>query len=264
MALVPLKDYPFEKKPMICAHRGDTSCGAIENSIAAVDAALASGAEMIEIDVQMTIDGVLICHHDEMLEKAETLPIWKRTYADLLAQSNSDSLPTFEDILRHVTGKAYLNIEMKDYSGFHPSRFVHPLVSLVKEYGMHEYSLYSSFRIDFVQALPWDSLSVIIRPTTNIIAHFNSTALSPVIMEKPIEKMLPSQIIAFAHATSFACMLSEIDKQSLEDIKKNNLFLSIYTITDTNSFKEAITKGAKAVVTDTPRDLLAFRQSMLQ
>src|SRR5579872_5426536 len=114
MPLIALKEYPFDTKPMICAHRGDTSHGAVENSITAIDAAITSGAEMIEIDVQMTSDGVLICHHDETLEKNDTLPIWKRTYSDILAQSNTDALPLFEDILRHTAGKIYLNIEMKD------------------------------------------------------------------------------------------------------------------------------------------------------
>ncbi len=259
MILIPLQDYPFESKPMICAHRGDTSGGAIENSISAVDAALATGAEMIEMDVQMTIDGMLICHHDDVLQSGDEKPIWQRKYADLLIQTNADALPTFEEVLRHVKGKAYLNIEMKDYSGFHPSRFVHPLVSLVREYGMHSYSLYSSFRFDFIHALPWDSLSVVIRPTSQIIEYFNARSVSPVITPKPVEEMLPSEIVQLAHATSFACMLSEISSEARADIKKKNLFLSIYTATTIEEFNQAIGEGAKAVVTDIPRELVAYR-----
>ncbi|MDP4219234.1 MAG: glycerophosphodiester phosphodiesterase [Bacteroidota bacterium] len=261
MALLPLKEYPFESKPMICAHRGDTSQGAAGNSISAIDAALATGAEMIEIDVQMTSDNILICHHDATLSNEDEKPIWQRTYSDLLAQTNSDALPTFEEVLRHAARKVYLNIEMKDYSGFHPSRFVHPLVDLVRRYGMHEYSLYSSFRFDFVQALPWDSLSVIIRPTSDIIAYFNERSISPVMTPKPVEEMLPSEIMHLAHATSFACMLSEIDSRAFADIKMHNIFLSIYTATSTEDFSNAIDKGAKAVVTDIPRELIAFRNS---
>jgi len=259
MPLVPLKEYPFESKPMICSHRGDTSGGAVENSISAVDAALATGAEMIEIDVQMTSDGVLVCHHDAVLAAKDDKPIWQRTYEDLLSQSNADALPKFEEVLRHVAGKAYLNIELKDYSGFHPSCFVHSLVALVREYGMHEYSLYSSFRFDFVRALPWDCPSVIIRPTSQIVEYFNDRSISPVITPKPIEEMLPSEIMKFAHATSFACMLSEINVESRFDIKKHNIFLSIYTIKTTEGFQQAIGEGAKAIVTDIPRELVEYR-----
>ncbi len=259
MSSIPLKEYPFESKPMICAHRGDTSRGAIENSINAVDAGLATGAEMIEVDVQMTSDEVLICHHDDRLAKGDEKPIWQRTYSDLLSQTTADALPKFEEVLRHVAGKAYLNIEMKDYSGFHPSRFVHPLVDLVRKFGMHEYSLYSSFRFDFIHALPWDSLSVIIRPTTAIASYFNSRSISPVITQKPIEEMLPSEIMQLAHATSFACMVSEINDTAKEDIRKRNIFLSIYTITTIEDFDRAIDSGAKAVVTDIPGELVAYR-----
>src|SRR5947207_2601716 len=112
MSLVPLKEYPFDKKPMICAHRGDTSHGAMENSIAAIDAALASGAEMIEIDVQMTADGEFICHHDEHLAAVDTEPVWKRTYAEILREANTEVVPKLEEVLRHTAGKTYLNIEM--------------------------------------------------------------------------------------------------------------------------------------------------------
>jgi len=259
MALIPLKDYPFDRMPMICAHRGDTSHGAVENSINAVDAALATGAEMIEMDIQMTSDGILICHHDDKLAPDDKQTIWQRTYADLVAQSNANSLPTFEEVLKHVAGKAYLNIEMKDYSGFHPSRYVHPLVALVRSYNMHEYSLYSSFRFDFIHALPWDSLSVVIRPTSGIVGYFNVRSVSPIITPKPVEEMLPSEIMEYAHATTFACMLSELTPEALTDIKKRNIFLSVYTASTTEDFLKAIDAGAKAVVTDIPQDLVIFR-----
>ncbi|MEP7234818.1 MAG: glycerophosphodiester phosphodiesterase [Ignavibacteriota bacterium] len=264
MQLVPLKEYPFDSRPMICAHRGDTSGGAIENSINAVDAALATGAEMIEVDVQMTSDGILICHHDAKLAETDQKPIFERTYADLLAScSSSDIMPSFEEVLRHVSGKAYLNIEMKDYSGFHPSRFVHPLVSIVRDYKMHDRSLYSSFRFDHIRALPWDSLSVIIRPTSAILEYFNALSISPVITPKPIELMLPSEILRLAHATSFACTLAEITDEVRGDIKKHNIFLSIYTISTKAGFDHALIDGAKAVVTDIPKELFIYREQML-
>src|SRR5947209_7292712 len=197
---------------MICAHRGDTSGGFIENSLAAIDAALESGADMIEVDVQMSADEVLVCHHDATLAFADTKPIWLKNYQEIVRESNSEVVPTLEDVLRHTAGKIYLNLEMKDYSGFHPSRFVHPLVAMVKEHRMHEYSLYSSFRIDYIQALAWGTHSGIIRPTRKIIDHFNEYALSPLIIDD-IETMTPSQILQFSHATTYACSFSELRKE---------------------------------------------------
>jgi len=44
-------------------------------------------------------------------------------------------------------------------------------------------------------------------------------------------------------------MLSEIDDKARMDIKKHNIFLSVYTITTPEGFMHAIAEGAKAVVT---------------
>ena len=66
---------------MICAHRGDTSGGFIENSLAAIDAALESGADMIEVDVQMSADEVLVCHHDATLADETSPAAWWARYS---------------------------------------------------------------------------------------------------------------------------------------------------------------------------------------
>jgi len=111
---------------------------------------------MIEVDVQMTSDGSLsVITMINWLTQIRSISGKGRTTI-FFRQTDEDAVPKFEEVIRLSEGKAYLNIELKDYSGFHPSRFVHPLVALVREFGMHEYSLYSSFRIDFVRALPWD------------------------------------------------------------------------------------------------------------
>ncbi|WP_119698755.1 inositol monophosphatase family protein [Microbacterium halotolerans] len=56
----------------IVAHRGyhgDDAHGARENTLAAVDAALAAGAEVIEVDVRLTHDGGAVLLHDATLER---------------------------------------------------------------------------------------------------------------------------------------------------------------------------------------------------
>src|SRR2546423_153682 len=55
-------------RPLIIAHRGD-SAHAPENTLAAFRGARLAGAEWIELDVQATADGVLICLHDLTLDR---------------------------------------------------------------------------------------------------------------------------------------------------------------------------------------------------
>src|SRR4051794_16825935 len=55
------------------AHRG-ASGHAPEHTFAAYDLALEMGADYIEQDLQLTADGVLVCLHDEVLQRTAALP----------------------------------------------------------------------------------------------------------------------------------------------------------------------------------------------
>ncbi|MFB9376987.1 glycerophosphodiester phosphodiesterase [Kineococcus gynurae] len=55
------------RKPLVVAHRG-YSVVAPENTLAAVESALRVGADLVEIDVQLTADGVPVVLHDQRLD----------------------------------------------------------------------------------------------------------------------------------------------------------------------------------------------------
>lgn len=61
----------LRRRPLIIAHRG-ASAVAPESSGAAIRGAALAGADMIELDVQMTRDGRLVVFHDERLERTTT------------------------------------------------------------------------------------------------------------------------------------------------------------------------------------------------
>lgn len=52
----------------VVAHRGD-SAHHPENTLAAFEAAVRLGVPMVEFDVRATLDGVLVCAHDETLDR---------------------------------------------------------------------------------------------------------------------------------------------------------------------------------------------------
>ncbi|OED40722.1 hypothetical protein AB833_11750 [Chromatiales bacterium (ex Bugula neritina AB1)] len=54
--------------PRITAHRG-ASGNAPENTIAAIELAAAEGAEWIEVDVNVSSDGIPVLHHDDDLDR---------------------------------------------------------------------------------------------------------------------------------------------------------------------------------------------------
>jgi len=102
------------------AHRAlhDRSKGRIENSLSAIRAAIAAGYA-IEIDLQLSSDGVAMVFHDDDLDRLtdETGPVSARRSADLQAmrlKGSTDTIPTFAEVLALVADRVPLLVEIKD------------------------------------------------------------------------------------------------------------------------------------------------------
>lgn len=102
------------------AHRAyhDLAAGRPENSRAAIRAAIAAGYG-IEIDLQLSRDGVAMVFHDETLERLTPREGWlcDLTAADLSAiplTGGDEGIPTLAEVLDLVAGRVPLLIELKD------------------------------------------------------------------------------------------------------------------------------------------------------
>ena len=110
----------FLRSPI--AHRAlhDRARRRIENSASAIRAARAAGYG-IEIDLQLSADGVAMVFHDEDLDRltGEDGPLNARSAAELgrikLAGSD-DTIPTFAQVLALIGGAVPLLVEIKDQS----------------------------------------------------------------------------------------------------------------------------------------------------
>lgn len=101
------------------AHRGlhDAAAGIVENTASAVDAAVAGGFA-VEVDLQLSADGVPVVFHDSTLERLTTGegPVAARTAAELQAlpfKGTGDRMMRLDDLLERVAGRAPLVIELK-------------------------------------------------------------------------------------------------------------------------------------------------------
>ena len=117
MTRVPLPDR-FLRLPI--AHRAlhDRAAGRIENSPSAIRAAIDAGYA-IEIDLQLSADGVAMVFHDEDLDRLtdETGPVNARTAAELgriRLKGSTDTIPTLAQVLALIGGRVPLLIEIKD------------------------------------------------------------------------------------------------------------------------------------------------------
>ena len=91
------------------AHRG-ASRQAPENTPAAFEAAIAIGADAVELDVRRTADGVLVVHHNA---SRRGVPLAMLTYSGLVRLSRYEP-PRLETVLDLCAGRIALDIEIKE------------------------------------------------------------------------------------------------------------------------------------------------------
>jgi glycerophosphoryl diester phosphodiesterase len=93
------------------AHRGSPH-QKLENTLPSFEAALANGADAIELDVHVSSDGVVVVHHDPT---AKGLDIASSTWSSLseLDLGNGARVPRLADVLRVVGARATVYIELK-------------------------------------------------------------------------------------------------------------------------------------------------------
>lgn len=102
------------------SHRGSRAAHA-ENTIGAVLAAAAEGAEGVEIDVHATSDGVIVVHHDFFPRgsvpdrRLASRPIADLTFAEVqqFDLGGGERIPSLADLLKALGGRARLYVEIK-------------------------------------------------------------------------------------------------------------------------------------------------------
>ncbi|HWA25221.1 MAG TPA: glycerophosphodiester phosphodiesterase [Lacunisphaera sp.] len=103
-------------QPLIIAHRG-ASAEKPENTLAAFRRALALEVDGIELDVQVTRDGVPVVFHDPVLRRLTGVPgrLSGKTWAELalLRVLGREPIPRLVDVLRLTRGLAVVQVEMK-------------------------------------------------------------------------------------------------------------------------------------------------------
>ena len=100
----------------ILGHRGRPSGDTPENTLAGVAAALAEGADGVEVDVRLTADGVAVCVHDPGLQRVAGVARGVRTLtlAELAAiRVGGHPVPTVADVLRTMAGRGRLVLDLK-------------------------------------------------------------------------------------------------------------------------------------------------------
>jgi len=113
--------YHHPERVLVAAHRSAHLVHP-ENSLAAIRDAIAIGADIIEVDVRKTKDGVYVLLHDEKIDRTTTAKgaVSNYTYDELNAipllqngQPTNERMPTFESALLAAKCRIMVDIDFK-------------------------------------------------------------------------------------------------------------------------------------------------------
>lgn len=242
----PLLARMQEDKLLVCAHRG-ASNSAPENTISALQKALDAGAEMIELDVQITKDHELVVFHDDTLERTTNGKglIREHTYEELshldagswfTAKYANERIPRFRDAIELLQGKTYLNIEIKPQQASEESaRDIASIIGIINHYGMIPYTAFSSFdhsALVFVKSLGFE--------------------VHTIALNVPGDNRMPSRVIKTCGADAYGCSLEELNASRSENCIHNQIPLGVYTVNTPEELEYALNYSVSAVVSNVP------------
>ncbi len=236
---------------IIIAHRG-ASAYYPENTMAAFHGALELGAEMIELDVMLSRDGIPVIFHDAQLNRHTNGKglLSKHTLAELKKLNagswfdprfSDQRIPTLEEVLAFASGKIALNIEIKSEAVSDKIEVEKKCLELVKKYRMINHVLFSSF--DY-----------------RVVTHFKKIdpkiPAALVYNNREPKKKLPHQITREYQADAFNCNYLQLTKKWIRDLHKHNIPNFIYTVDNEAKMRKLITAGVTGIFTNKP-DVLA-------
>ncbi|MCR6098223.1 glycerophosphodiester phosphodiesterase [Salipaludibacillus agaradhaerens] len=143
------------QQTLIFAHRGASGTYP-ENTMDAYKAAAEAGADGLEVDVQLSKDGVPVLIHDETVNRTTNGEGWVKdlTYEELQTMDAGSwfhddfshaTIPSLEELLIWLRGQSlYLNIELKTGIVHYPG-IENAVIKLIKQYDLIDRVILSSF-----------------------------------------------------------------------------------------------------------------------
>lgn len=237
-------DNPFEKvaifhETQITAHRGDSNL-APENTLAAFSAAIDDMADCIELDIQMTSDGVLVVMHDTSLYRTTGLNknVSETTYEEIQQldagswfseEFAGEKVPTLEEVLELVQGKIDLNIEIKTNNTRY--EIAQQLVELLEKYNMVNRSVVTSFDYASLQA----------------VKSFNEEVQVGYILSMAYGDFYNMDDVDF-----FSVNASFLSKRTVDAIHNSGKMVYAWTVNSKSSVINLTNKGVDCIITDDP------------
>ncbi len=236
------------KKPLIIGHRGYRGKYP-ENTLAGFKAAIDAGADMIEFDVRLSLDGHPVVIHDALLERTTdgAGPVCAKPLRELKKHDaggwfhprfKDETLPTLDEVLGLVNKRVLINIEIKvdanqscnSYEGIEEK-----VMDSVLRHNVCDYVLVSSFNRNILEKLRLMKDP----PAIGVLSEFGE--------EK--EGLAACRTL---DAFSWHPYYLALDKEQVAWAHENGFKVICYTVNEPADIRKLIEMGVDGLFTDDP------------
>ncbi len=229
-------------RPLVIAHRG-SSGERPENTLPAFERAIEQSADMIETDLHLSRDGVVVIHHDAVLERLGEQGEIREYLARELAAMNAapghairEKMPTLLDLLDGFGERMRFNLELKvgredvTYDGLEEI-----VVAAVEARGLMPRMLFSSFYDPVLARLrersPSARIALLVSPRAPV-AIFERAGRVGAEAINPHIRLVTKELVEQAHA--------------------ENLCVYPYTANDSKEMARLLDCGVDGIITNHP------------
>ncbi|MGE7926498.1 glycerophosphoryl diester phosphodiesterase membrane domain-containing protein [Lysinibacillus xylanilyticus] len=245
--IISLEKSVYAPDTKIIAHRGYTE-GNVENTISGLVSAASAGADLIEADIQQTVDGQFVVFHDRTLRRltGKNGVIANMTLGELKtltihANGFNDKISSLDDFIEIAKAlNVSLLIELKVH-GKETEDVLPKLVEKLKAY--------------------------------KVLDKYYVQSSDPQMMSQ-LKKLAPNLRVGIVYALNIGPMDETVDFISLEEawvtdqliseMKQQKIDLFVWTLNKEQSLHDFIRKNVNGVITDLPDVALKLRKKQNQ
>jgi glycerophosphoryl diester phosphodiesterase len=248
-------------KITVTGHRGAGGL-APENTLASIQLALDLGVDRIEIDVQQTKDNVIIVLHDRTLRRTTTGfgYVKNKTYQDILKHSAGykfnkyyvkEKVPTLEEVIQLINGKAELLIETKYSFMYYPNIERH-IINVIKNNNAKDWCKVISFNDRALFRI--HKLDKEIRTGKLFVGKHANLPLSwdKGVNIKPLKRYHFVDEIIVKHIYATQNIIDRVHAMGKE--------LHVWTVNDPETIKILVDRGVDGIISDYPNLLMKYKK----
>lgn len=237
-----------DKQPLVVGHKG-ASVLAPENTLASFALALDVGAPGLECDIRASADGVPVIIHDATVDRTTNgagevaelrLDELKKLDASCgMAGFRAEPIPTLDELLSLVAGRAFLALEYKSIDAVAPSE------PIVRRHNAQRWCTAWSFSLEILEELRWRVPQL---SRTQNIGRIES-------WEECLDRARGLDCVGVSVSHEL------VDADRVRRAHARGLVFYAWTANEPAGWRRLIECGVDAIVTDDPSGLLTYLAS---